>query len=102
MNKELFGPALRQTTLMAALALLIVGSALLLLLNQPAEAQQDDKSTSNLALSSPNPGELVVTWDAPGNAPDDYRVTWKKSAAKWPSYRSRSLSGRWTQGVIHS
>ena len=90
MNKELFGPALRQTTLMAALALLIVGSALLLLLNQPAEAQQDDKATSNLGLSSTNPGELVITWDAPSNAPDDYRVTWKKSTAKWPSYKNEN------------
>ena len=88
MNKELFGPALRQTTLVAALALLIVGSALLLLLNQPAEAQQDDKATSNLAVTSPNPGELVITWDAPSNAPDDYRVTWKKSDGKWASYKN--------------
>ena len=90
MNKELFGPALRQTTFMAALALLIVGSALLLLLNQPAEAQQDDKATSNLGLSSTNPGELVITWDAPSDAPDDYRVTWKKSTAKWPSYKNEN------------
>ena len=88
MNKELFGPALRQTTLMAALALLIVASALLLLLNQPAEAQQDDKATSKLALSSTNPGELVIAWDAPSDAPDDYRVTWKKSDGKWPSYKN--------------
>ena len=80
-NKELFGPALRQNTLMAALALLIVGSVLLLLLNQPAEAQANTRATSNLALSSPNPGGLVITWDAPSEAPDDYRVTWKNPTA---------------------
>ena len=89
-NKELLGPALRQNTLIAALVLLIVTSALLLLLHQPAEAQTDTKATSNLALSSPNPGELVITWDAPTDAPDDYRVTWKKSDSKWPSYKKEN------------
>ena len=92
MNKELFGPALRQNTLMAALALLIVGSALLLLLNQPAEAQANTKATSNLSLSSTSPGELVITWDVPSDAPDDYRVTWKKSDAKWPSYKNENTA----------
>ena len=92
MNKELFGPALRQNTLMAALALLIVGSALLPLLNQPAEAQANTKATSNLSLSSTSPGELVITWDAPSDAPDDYRVTWKKSGGKWPSYKNENTA----------
>ena len=88
-NAKLVGTRPGQVALMAALALLIVGSALLLA-NQPAEAQQDDKATSNLALSSPNPGELVITWDAPSNAPEDYRVTWKKSTARWPSYKNEN------------
>ena len=88
-NAKLVGTRPGQVALMAALALLIVGSALLLA-NQPAEAQQDDKATSNLALSSPNPGELVIAWDAPGNAPEDYRVTWKKSTARWPSYKNEN------------
>ena len=39
-------------------------------------------------MSSPHPGELVITWDAPSDVPDDYRVTWKKSTAKWPSYKN--------------
>ena len=46
------------------------------------------ENTGGVTLTSPNPGELVINWDAPGNAPDDYRVTWKKSTAKWPSHRS--------------
>ena len=75
---------------MAALAVLLVTAALLL--HQPAEAQQDDKAPSNLALTSPNPGELVITWDAPTRAPDDYRVTWKKSDAKWPSYKNENTA----------
>ena len=81
-----FGP--RQTFLVAAFALLIFTAALLLPVNQPAEAQDNNKATSNLALSSPSPGELIITWDAPTDTPGDYRVTWKKSTAKWPSYKN--------------
>ena len=29
-----------------------------------------------------------MTWDAPTDAPDDYRVTWKKSGGRWPSYKN--------------
>ena len=35
---------------------------------------------------------MVITWDAPTDAPDDYRVTWKKSTAKWPSYRNANTA----------
>ena len=47
-----------------------------------------DNEIAGVTLTSPNPGELVITWDAPSRAPDDYRVTWKKSTARWPSYRN--------------
>ena len=78
----------KQTAVITALALLLAAAALLLFLQSPAAAQGNDRATSNLAVSSPNPGELVIAWDAPGNAPDDYRVTWKKSTAKWRSYKN--------------
>ena len=29
-----------------------------------------------------------MTWDAPTDAPDDYRVTWKKSTGRWTSYKN--------------
>ena len=60
---------------------------LLLVVHLPAEAQANDRDVGGVTVTSPNPGELVIAWDAPGNAPDDYRVTWKKSTAKWPSYK---------------
>ena len=72
---------------MAALAPLVLIAASLLLLHQPAQAQTNDKATSNLAVSSTTPSELSITWDAPSRAPDDYRVTWKKSGGKWTSYK---------------
>ena len=39
-----------------------------LLLHQPAEAQANSKAVSNVSVSSPNPGGLSITWDAPSDA----------------------------------
>ena len=79
-----------QTSLIAALVMLLVTAAVTLLLHQPTEAQVSDKAVSNVSVTSPNPGELSISWDAPGDAPDDYRVTWKKSAGKWTSYKDEN------------
>ena len=87
-NEKLLGTGSGQTTLRVAAAVLLVAVALLLVLRLPAGAQANDGDVSGVTLTSPNPGELVITWDAPGNAPDDYRVTWKKSTAKWPSFKN--------------
>ena len=71
---------------------LVLVAALLLtvafLLHAGSTVHAADNDVSGVTLTSPNPGELVITWDAPSNAPDDYRVTWKKSSAKWPSYKN--------------
>ena len=45
-----------------------------------------DNEITGVTLTSPEPGELAITWNAPSRAPSDYRVTWKKSDGKWPSY----------------
>ena len=92
LNRKLIHSAPRQTAVMAAFALLIFFTASLLLLHQPTEAQANTKAISNLSLSSTSPGELVITWDAPSDAPDDYRVTWKKSDGKWPSYKNENTA----------
>ena len=81
-----------QVALRVAAAALLVAAVLLIFLQYPAEAQSNDRATSNLAVSSPNPGELAITWDAPGNAPDDYRVTWKKSDGRWHSYKNANTA----------
>ena len=51
-----------------------------------------DNEITGVTLTSPNPGELVITWDAPSDTPDDYRVTWKKSDGKWPSYKNENTA----------
>ena len=88
LNRILVHTRTKQTAVITAFALLLVAAALLVFLQSPAEAQGNDRTTGNLAVTSPNPGELVITWDAPSNAPDDYRVTWKKSDGKWHSYKN--------------
>ena len=85
-NTKLIHSGRIQTAFIAAFALLLLIAAMTLLLHRPAEAQVNDKAVGNVSVTSPNPGELSVSWDAPGDAPDDYRVTWKKSSEKWPSY----------------
>ena len=65
-------------------------AALLLVVRLPAEARANDRDVGGVTLTGPNPGELVIAWDAPGNAPDEYRVTWKKSSAKWPSHKDEN------------
>ena len=71
----------------AAAAVLLVAAVLLLVVRLPAEAQANDRDVGGVTLTSPNPGELVIAWDAPSRAPNDYRVTWKKSDGKWHSYK---------------
>ena len=51
-----------------------------------------DNEITGVTLTSPSPGELAITWDAPSDAPDDYRVTWKKSDGKWPSYKNENTA----------
>ena len=85
LKRKLHSSGPGQTAIRVAAAMLLVTAALLIFLQSPSEAQGNDKATSNLVLSSPNPGELVITWDAPGNAPDDYRVTWKGRVDIFPA-----------------
>ena len=71
---------------------LVLVAALLLavpfLFHAGSTAQAADNEITGVTLTSPEPGELSITWDAPSRAPDDYRVTWKKSDGKWPSYKN--------------
>ena len=69
--------------LVAALLLAVLG-----LFHAGATVHAADNDVTGLTLTSLNPGELAITWDAPSRAPSDYRVTWKKSDGKWPSYKN--------------
>ena len=53
-------------------------------------AHAADKEITGLTLSSPNPGELVIAWDAASPAPNDHRVMWAKSSEKFLSYKKEN------------
>ena len=62
MDRKLIHRGRMQTAFIAALVMLLVTAAMTLLLHQPAEAQSNSKAVSNVSLSSPNPGEIAISW----------------------------------------
>ena len=68
----------------ALLAVVLLAAAVS---TQPAASQDPDKAVGSVELSSTTPGELVVAWDEPDSAPDDYRVMWAESTGSWPSWK---------------
>ena len=77
-------------------AQLVLVAALLLavpfLFHAGSTVHAADNEITGVTLTSLNPGELAITWDAPSRAPSDYRVTWKKSDGKWPSYKNENTA----------
>ena len=57
-------------------ALLVVGA---IAGNDTASAQGAGKTISNLTLSNNDAGDLLINWNAPDLAPNDYRVMWADS-----------------------
>ena len=83
----------------AAVVLLMLAGGLLTaapwLDGQPAVQAQDDRgAVSNLSVSSPNPGQLVVAWSAPSETPTDYRVRWAPSGQDYLSFSEPNTSER--------
>ena len=39
-------------------------------------APSDPRGIGEISLTSTQPGTIEITWDAPGEAPRDYRVAW--------------------------
>ena len=71
---------------LALLAVLLL--AVPFLIHAGSTVHAADNEITGVTLTSLNPGELAITWDAPSRAPSDYRVTWKKSGGNWPSYKN--------------
>ena len=77
-------------------AQLVLVAALLLavpfLFHTGSTVHAADNEITGVTLTSPEPGELAIAWEAPSRAPGDYRVTWKKSDGKWPSYKNANTA----------
>ena len=82
----------RHTLILTIAVPLAVAAALLLFFHLPVAAQDNEETISGVTATSPDPGELVINWDAPARAPGDYRVTWRKSGANWRSYKAENTA----------
>ena len=79
-----------------ALTVLAVGLALAALvallpslstLLGPAFAPQDSRSIGAVRVTSPRPGALEVSWDAPADAPLDYHLNWAHAGERFLTAR---------------
>ena len=59
-----------------------------------AWAQGQEGEITGFSLSSPNPGELVVSWDIPFPSPTDYRVMWARLDQDYPSWKESNEAQR--------
>ena len=59
-----------------------------------AQAQEPAGSINNQLVSSPHPGQLVITWDSPNETPTDYRVRWAPANQDYLSYSVENTSER--------
>ena len=78
----------------ATLAVLAAVIATLALGSFTAQAQEPAGSINNQLVSSPDPGQLVVTWSAPTETPTDYRVRWAPANQDYLSYSVENTSER--------
>ena len=67
--------------LVAAMVLSVSGLA------GTAQGQAGSGAIPSVALDSNEPGQLVITWGTPEQAPTDYRLSWAYSSLDFPSYR---------------
>ena len=81
------GGWVRLSILIAALLLVaglaFIGSGM----TGTAQGQAGSGAIPSLTLDSNEPGQLVITWQAPDPAPTDYRLSWAYSSLDFPSYR---------------
>ena len=111
LNRELPGSGPRHSVLGVASwpVRLIVVAALLLavpfLFDAGSTAQAADREISGLTLASPNPGELVISWDVASPAPEDYRVMWAPSSERFLSWKKANTDragNAYPSGATHT
>ena len=88
---------------LALVAALLLAVPLLFHAGSPVHAA--DKDVTGVTVTSPNPDQLSISWDTPSDAPDDYRVTWKKSSGKWTSSKKANTvqgGNAFPTGTSHS
>ena len=88
------GGWVRLSILIAAL-LLVAGLVLSVSgLAGTAQGQAGSGAIPSLTLDSNEPGQLVITWQAPDPAPTDYRIIWAHTSLDYLSYKDSNEAGR--------
>ena len=78
----------------AAFVILAVAILATSAMTAPAEAQDPAGSINNLLVSSPNPNQLLITWESPADTPKDYRVRWTPSDQDYLSRSAQNTDER--------
>ena len=75
---------------------LVVGVALFIAygLAGTAHAQAESGAIPSLTLDSNEPGQLVINWQAPEQAPTDYRIRWAHTSLEFLSYKDSDEAQR--------
>ena len=74
--------------LVAAMVLSVSGLA------GTAQGQAGSGAIPSVALVSNEPGQLVITWQAPDPAPTDYRIIWTHTSLDYLSYKDSNEAER--------
>ena len=74
--------------LVAAMVLSVSGLA------GTAQGQAESGAIPSVALDSNEPGQLVITWQAPDPAPTDYRIIWAHTSLEFLSYKDSNEAER--------
>ena len=59
-----------------------------------AQGQAGSGAIPSVALVSNEPGQLVITWQAPDPAPTDYRIIWTHTSLDYLSYKDSNEAER--------
>ena len=90
--RRLHGRGLTLGALLLLMAALIAG--LTVLGGGTVQADPVPGEVTNLRLSSDAPGSLTIMWDAPSDAPADYRVAWARDDLSYLSWDASNEAHR--------
>ena len=71
-------------------SMVFIGSAL----TGTAQAQSAQDAIPSITLDSDEPGQLTINWQAPEQAPTDYRIRWANADLGFPSYSAANEAER--------
>ena len=57
-----------------------------------AYAQTDSRAIGAVRVESNQPGQLAVSWDAPAETPNDYRIAWARVDDEFPTWRNPDIN----------